>query len=201
MFSELLEEFAKQNIWQGLISFCHDKATWFHQVWGRCYTCHNYTYHRWHHWMCKEWHMVQDHILTSAVGCRHKLCMPYLLCIRRVWAKFGGQLDEGGRYILRWRIGVLSRTSSHMWGDWNLQMFLLMDGSLALMYMVSLMILVMLCASLPTMEKLSTMIYNLCCLHGKRLGKSPWSVPWAFPPKVLANSPINPSSQSSLSHL
>ena len=51
-----------------------------------------------------------------------------------------------------WRTVVLSRTSSHIWGKWNSPMFLLTDGSLSLMYMASLMVLVMLCASLLTME-------------------------------------------------
>ena len=58
-------------------------------------------------------------------------------------------------HYLRWKAGVPCRTSSHMWGTWNLPIFLLRDGSLTLMNIVSLMVLVMLCASLPTMEKLS----------------------------------------------
>ena len=67
--------------------------------------------------------------------------------------------SEGGKWgkwgYLRWRAGVLDRTSSQMWDNWNLPIFLLRDGSLTLMYMVSLTVLVMLCDSLPTMEKLS----------------------------------------------
>ena len=53
---------------------------------------------------------------------------------------------------------VLSMTSYHMLGNWNLPMFLLRDGSLTLMCMASLKDLVMLCASLPTMEKLSILM-------------------------------------------
>ena len=45
------------------------------------------------------------------------------------------------------------------YGDsWNLPMFLLKDGSLTLMYMASFIVLVMLYASLSTMEKFSTMV-------------------------------------------
>ena len=36
------------------------------------------------------------------------------------------------------KAGVLSRTLSQKWGSWNLPMFLSRDGSLTLMYMVSL---------------------------------------------------------------
>ena len=45
-----------------------------------------------------------------------------------------------------------------MWGRWYLPTFLLRNRSLTLMYKASLMVLVILCASLLTMEKLSTLI-------------------------------------------
>ena len=44
-------------------------------------------------------------------------------------------------------------TSSHRWGSWYLPRFLLRDGSLAQMYIASLMVLLMPCHSLPTMVK------------------------------------------------
>ena len=59
----------------------------------------------------------------------------------RVWPIVGGQLR--GCY-LGWRAGMFSRTSSQMWGSWNLPTFQLRDGPLTLMYIACLMILVVL---------------------------------------------------------
>ena len=60
------------------------------------------------------------------------------------WANGLGKED----YLRKWA-GVYYRTPSHMSDNWNFAMLLLSDGSLTLMYIVSLMILVMfLC--LPT---------------------------------------------------
>ena len=53
---------------------------------------------------------------------------------------------------------VLKRTSFHKWGSWCLPIFLLRDGSLTLMNMASLIVLAMVCDSLPSMEKLSSLI-------------------------------------------
>ena len=49
--------------------------------------------------------------------------------------------------------GVSFSTWSHTWGSWNLPRFLFKEGSLALMYMASLMFLDMPCVSLFTIEK------------------------------------------------
>ena len=59
-------------------------------------------------------------------------------------------------HYLRWKSVVSCRTSSQMWGSWNLPTFLLMDGSSTLMNIASFKVLVMLCAFLPTIGKLST---------------------------------------------
>ena len=50
--------------------------------------------------------------------------------------------------------GDLSNTSSHICDSWYLPIFLIRDGSLTLISMASLMVLVMLSSSLPTMLKL-----------------------------------------------
>ena len=101
--------------------------------------------------------LVQDHIHTSAVCCIQKLCDPLPPCGRRSCrlSTVGNWMDKGS--YLRWRTWVLNRTSSHMLDNWNFPVFLLRDGPLTLMYMASIMVLVMLCASLPTKENLSTL--------------------------------------------
>ena len=73
-----------------------------------------------------------------------------------LWLRGCGPLwDCNSKSItMRWRAGVSYRTSSQMWGSWNLPMFLLRDRSFTLMYMASLMLLASMCASLPTMEKI-----------------------------------------------
>ena len=74
----------------------------------------------------------------------HSLCVPWGAGpLRRVVAKG----------YLRWSEGVSCRTSSQMWGSWYFPTFLLRDGSLRQIHMASLIVLVMLHASLPTMEK------------------------------------------------
>ena len=84
----------------------------------------------------------------------------------------------GGMVYLRWRSGVLNKTSSHMWGSQYFTIFLLRDGC-TLMYIASLMVLVRVCDSLPKMEKLSNFYFDdLRCWHGHKWGK------------VLADSPI-----------
>ena len=55
--------------------------------------------------------------------------------------------------LLSWSTWVSLRTSSQLCGGWVLPRFLLKDGSLTWMNMVSLMVLVMPCASLPIMVK------------------------------------------------
>ena len=65
----------------------------------------------------------------------------------------------GGRAYVKCRSGVLKKTSVHIWDSWNFPMFLLRDRSLPLMNMASLMVLAMVCDSLPTMEKFSNLVW------------------------------------------
>ena len=58
-------------------------------------------------------------------------------------------------HFLRWKAGVSGGTSSQMWGSWNFPRLLLRGGSFTLMNIASLIVLVMLCAFVPTREKLS----------------------------------------------
>ena len=64
--------------------------------------------------------------------------------ISKVWLK------EEGRGVLQDLFPAI--------GQLELAYFFLRDVSLTLMYMTSLMVLVILCAFLPTMEKLSTLM-------------------------------------------
>ena len=64
-------------------------------------------------------------------------------------------------------------------------MFLLRDGSLILMDMASLMVLSMFCVSLPTMEKLSTLVSWPVVLAWSHMGNGPWDVTWTFPLRSL----------------
>ena len=58
-------------------------------------------------------------------------------------------------YLFNFNSGDLTNTSSHICGSWYLPIFLFMDGTLTQISMASLMVLVMLWSSLPTMLKLS----------------------------------------------
>ena len=49
-------------------------------------------------------------------------------------------------------------TLSQMWGSWYLPRFLFNSGSLTPIHIASLMVLVKLCGSLPTMKKLSNVM-------------------------------------------
>ena len=60
-----------------------------------------------------------------------------------------GPLWSGSRMLPKTEGSVSCRTSSQLWSSWNLPRFLLRDGSLTIMNIASLMVLVMLCTSLP----------------------------------------------------
>ena len=68
----------------------------------------------------------------------------------------GGSPDPGlvGCYMSL-SSGDLTSTSSHLCGSWYLPMFLFRDGSLTLINVASLMALIVIWSSLPTMLKLS----------------------------------------------
>ena len=80
------------------------------------------------------------------------------VCFPTVWQRGVAHCGMAVEYYLRWRAGMPCRTSCQMWGNWNLHRFLFRDGSMIPMNMASLIVLVMPCASLCTMEKLSTLM-------------------------------------------
>ena len=139
------------------------KPTWLHWVSGKMVYLPNYTYHRWHQCMCEVRHMVPKGELAppgerqylSKMLIWSKLYDPYLLVTgRKVWPSVG----SAAKVLPEMEVEKSYRTLSQMWGSWNLAMFLSRDGSLTLIYMTSLMVLVILCTSLPNMEKLSTLM-------------------------------------------
>ena len=116
--------------------------------------------------VCREWHLVPKCVTSTWWCCR----TPYLPTVEVVdtvcgspyttlWAGVVGLVEMGGRVYLRWKAGMFSKSSSHMWGNWYFPMFLLRDRSLTLMSIASLMVLVRVCDSLPPMEKLSNLVW------------------------------------------
>ena len=101
---------------------------------------------------------------------------------------------------LSWSDGVSLSTRPHTGGSRNLPKFLLSDGSLTLMYMVSLMFLVSPCVSLPTMVKQSGLtgcpVVEVCwCMGDGTLWCSLY-----LSPSDLPNSSIYCSVQLILGH-
>ena len=88
---------------------------------------------------------------------RRWLCSPAIISGEGVGIQKGG----GGRGLwcyLSLSAGVSCRIWSNTCGSWYLPRLLFREGSLALMYTASLMFLVVSCASLWTMLKLSGLI-------------------------------------------
>ena len=81
-----------------------------------------------------------------------------------------------------------------MWGRWNLPMFLLRDGLLTLMYRASLMAMLRLWSSLPTILKFSMVIYRFKCgrvdCDEEYIGESSGSFGERFKEHQKAPSPI-----------
>ena len=77
-----------------------------------------------------------------------------------IWGAMGEAHGWGVMCVvhLRWTVVEPCRTSFQMCRSWYFPIFLLKDGSLTQMYMAFLMVLIMPCASLPTMVKQSTLI-------------------------------------------
>ena len=96
---------------------------------------------------------------------------------------------------------VLTRTSSHMWGRWYLPMFLLRDGLLTLMYNASLIVLLRFWSSLPTILKLSIVTWWPLMLLWSNIGECTFWCSLNLSAKVLEDSPMYSSSQSTLPHL
>ena len=85
---------------------------------------------------------------------KEEFCVP--LCWEG-WPRVGWWYDWSRGYCKQ-RASMSSSTPSHMWGSWYLPRFLFNGESWTLMYMASLMVLVMPCNSLPSMEKLSSLM-------------------------------------------
>ena len=120
---------------------------------------------------------VVESIPTKSWWCRHSVCIPYTVGGLMLWALCNRPAYPGRRAHLRCRPGVLNKTSCHMWGSWCLSMFLLRVGSVTFMSMTSLMVLVMVCDHLPTMENSPVWYDDLRCWHGHRWGKVSWDAP------------------------
>ena len=82
-------------------------------------------------------------MLMNPVGSRVSPCRCYWLCLLVL-----------SIYLINCNSGDLTSTSSQICGSWYLPIFLLRDGSLTLISIASLIVLVILWSSLPTMLKL-----------------------------------------------
>ena len=146
----------------------------------------------------EEWTLLPRELATPGRG-------PYLpMCVHppATWC-WGESLLQSKRseHYFRWKAWMSCRTSSQMWGSLNLPRFLYRDESLTLVNMTSMTVLVILCASLPTMEKLSTLMQY----------SEDWSCSyiwdWALrcslslSLKILPNPPMYSSSQPTWVHL
>ena len=95
----------------------------------------------------------------------------------------------------------LHRTSSHIWGRWYLPMFLFRDGLFTLMYRASFMVHMRFWSSLPTMLKLSMVTLWPEMLEWSYIVEGAFWCSLNLSANVLADSPIDFSSHSTLSHL
>ena len=84
--------------------------------------------------------------------------MMKIVCIPHVCHGTWPIEERGGMGYLKWSDEVSCWTSSQIWGSLYFPRFLLRYGSLMQRSMVSIMVLVMLCVSLPTIEKQSTLM-------------------------------------------
>ena len=97
--------------------------------------------------------------------------------------------------------GDLINTSSHICGSRYLPIFLFRDGSLALISIASLMDLVMLWSSLPTVLKFSKERSWLVVLWWSWMSEGALMCPLNISAKVLSDSSTHSSSKSTLPHL
>ena len=71
----------------------------------------------------------------------------------------GGELwSVGSKVLLKMEFRGVLQDLYQMWGNWNLPRSLLRDRSLTLITIASLIILAVLCASLSSIEKMSTLM-------------------------------------------
>ena len=94
----------------------------------------------------------------------------------------------------------LTSTSSHIYGSWYLPIFLFRDGSLTLINITSLMALTIFQSSLPTMLKLSGNSSWPVVLWWSCMSDSALMCSLNLSAKVLPDSPMYSSSQSTLPH-
>ena len=94
---------------------------------------------------------------------------------------------------------VLTRTSSQTCGRWYLPTFLLRDGSLTLIYRASFIVLIWFKSSLPIILKLLMVTLWPLMLLWSYMGEGVFRCSLNLSPKVLEDSAIYSSSQSTLS--
>ena len=104
-----------------------------------------------------------------------------------------------GSFYFNFSSEVLTRTSSQTCGRWYLSTFLLRDGSLTLMYRASFIVLIWFKSSLPIILKLLMVTLWPLMLLWSYMGEGGFRCSLNLSPKVLEDSPIYSSSQSTLS--
>ena len=126
-------------------------------------------------------------------------CFVFSSCCYRTfvywWVQGVTMPDVIGIYF-KFNSGDLTSTSSQVYGSWNLPMFLLRDGPLTLMKIASLMFLVILLSSLPTMLKLFRDTSWPVMFWWSMMGDGALIFSLNISPKVLPDSPMYSSSQS-----
>ena len=136
---------------------------------------------------------IEAHFICS---CHYGLWCYY----RTIWMSGGHHgPDVMGCYISL-SSGDLTNTSSHICGSWYLPIFLFRDGSLILISIVSLMALVILWSSLPTMLKFSKDSSWPVMLWWSWMSEGALICSLDLSANVLPDSPIYSSSQSILPH-
>ena len=153
-----------------------------------------HTYHRWHQFMCNRywWQRGQTSTpqgRTIPANMMNVSVWPPVCAIRRL--AHCGVVAKG---YLRRRDGVSCKTSSQMWDGWYFSRLMLRDELLTWMNIASLMVLVTLCDSLPTMEKQSTLIGCPVDWQCWQMGEGALKCSLSLSPKVLPDSLMYSSS-------
>ena len=122
-----------------------------------------------------------------------------MLCGGRCYCQWQMEKPQG-QFYFNLSSEVLTRTSSQTCGRWYLPTFLLRDGSLTLMYRASFIVLISGSeSSLPTILKLLMVTLWPLMLLWSYMGEGGFRCSLNISPKVLEDSPIYSSSQSTLS--
>ena len=104
----------------------------------------------------------------------------------------------GVRVHCKWRA---SNTPSQMWGSWHLPRFLFNGWLLTLIHMASFMVLVMLCDSVSTIEKLSNLMMCPVVWEWQNIGEGALRYSFNLSPKFPPVSPIYSMVHPGWSHL